>query len=78
VAHSDGAGGLERNRGDFQLHRDGDYTIVMFSHRYWREEGEFMGHCSIKWAVFMLSLKELDKTAKGKPAPHDVQIDNWN
>ena len=62
----------------FKLHRDGDYSIVMFSHRNWREENEFMGHCSTKWAVFMLSLKELAETGKGKPAPHDVKIDNWN
>ena len=62
----------------FKLHRDGDYTVVMFSHRNWREESELMAHCSTKWAVFMLSLKELAETGKGKPAPHDVKIDNWN
>ena len=33
---------------EFLLSRQDDYTIVMFGHRHWREEVEFMGHCSTK------------------------------
>jgi uncharacterized protein YndB with AHSA1/START domain len=62
----------------FDLSQDGDYTIVMFGHRNWREPVEFMAHCSTKWAAFMLSLKELVEMGRGKPSPHDVKIDNWN
>ena len=62
----------------FDLSQDGDYTIVLFGHRNWREPVEFMAHCSMKWASFMLSLKELVETGRGKPSPHDVKIDNWN
>jgi uncharacterized protein YndB with AHSA1/START domain len=62
----------------FDLTREGDYTIVNFGHRNWREPVEFMGHCSMKWAIFMHSLKELVETGKGKPSPRDVKIDNWN
>ena len=62
---------------NFDLHREGDFTIVRFGHRHWREEIEFMSHCSMKWAVFMLSLKEFVETGKGRPAPADLKIDNW-
>jgi len=63
---------------EFILSRQDDYTIVMFGHRKWREEVEFMAHCSTKWAVYLLSLRELVETGKGKPAPHDVTISNWH
>jgi len=62
----------------FDLTRDGDSTIVLFGHRNWREPVEFMAHCSMKWAVFLLSLREYVETGKGRPSPYDVKIDNWN
>jgi uncharacterized protein YndB with AHSA1/START domain len=62
----------------FDLAQDGEYTIVLFGHRNWREPVEFMAHCSMKWATFMLSLRELVETGRGKPSPHDIKIDNWN
>ena len=62
----------------FDLREEGDYTIVLFGHKNWREPVEFMAHCSMKWASFMLSLKELVETGRGKPSPHDIKIDNWN
>jgi uncharacterized protein YndB with AHSA1/START domain len=62
----------------FQLAEDGDMTILIFGHRNWKEPVEFMAHCSMKWAVFLLSLRELVETGKGKPAPEDMKIDNWN
>lgn len=62
----------------FNLYQDGEYTIVLFAHKNWREAVEFTAHCSMKWAIFMLSLKELVETGKGKPSPNDIKIDNWN
>ncbi len=62
----------------FKLSQDGDYTIVLFAHKNWREAVEFTAHCSMKWATFMLSLKDLVETGKGKPSPNDIKIDNWN
>jgi uncharacterized protein YndB with AHSA1/START domain len=62
----------------FQLTRDGDMTILLFGHRNWKEPVEFMAHCSMKWAVFLMSLRELVETGKGRPAPEDLKIDNWN
>lgn len=62
----------------FQLSQQDDQTIVLFGHRDWREAVEFTSHCSMKWAVFLLSLREYVETGKGKPSPHDLKIDNWN
>lgn len=62
----------------FHLTQDGDMTILVFGHRNWREPVEFMAHCSMKWAVFLLSLRELLETGTGRPAPEDMKIDNWN
>ncbi|MGQ5261741.1 SRPBCC family protein [Micromonospora sp. ZYX-F-536] len=52
----------------------GEYTIVNFTHEGWREPVEFMYECSTKWATFLMSLKELVETGRGRPAPDDVQI----
>jgi uncharacterized protein YndB with AHSA1/START domain len=62
----------------FSLHQEGEHTILLFGHRNWREEVEFMAHCSTKWAVFLLSLKGLVESGKGRPSPEDLKIDNWN
>jgi len=62
----------------FKLSQEDDYTIVRFGHRNWREAVEFTEHCSMKWATFLLSLKDLVETGRGKPSPHDIKIDNWN
>jgi uncharacterized protein YndB with AHSA1/START domain len=62
----------------FDLARDGDWTIVLFTHGGWREPVEFMAHCSTKWATFLMSLKSLVETGAGQPHPHDVPISNWH
>lgn len=59
----------------FQLKPDGDQTYVLFSHSNWKEASEFMGHCSTKWAVFLLSLKDAIETGKGRAFPNDIHID---
>ena len=62
----------------WDLRREGDYTIVLFKHAGWNEPVEFMHHCSTKWAVFLLSMKERVETGKGRPFPDDMKIDDWN
>ena len=62
----------------FDLHQEEDFTIVLFSHLNWAEEVEFKSHCSMKWAVFLLSLKQLVEEGEGNPSPNDIKIDNWN
>jgi uncharacterized protein YndB with AHSA1/START domain len=63
---------------EWDLRQDGDYTIVLFAHRGWREQVEFMHHCSTKWGSFLMSLKSLVESGKGAPAPRDVQISDWH
>ncbi len=62
----------------FDLKHENDFTIVLFGHRNWKDSGEFTAHCSTKWAVFLMSLKEFIETGRGRPAPRDIKIDNWN
>jgi uncharacterized protein YndB with AHSA1/START domain len=62
----------------FQLSLQDNQTILLFGHRNWREATESMAHCSMKWGVFLLSLREYVETGKGKRSPHDLKIDNWN
>jgi uncharacterized protein YndB with AHSA1/START domain len=62
----------------FEISEKDGQTILLFAHRGWKEEVEFMHHCSMKWATFLLSLREYVETGKGKPSPHDFKIDNWN
>ncbi len=53
--------------------RDGG-TAVLFAHDDWREESEFMAHCSARWAYFLLSLKQLVETGAGTPFPGDTKF----
>jgi hypothetical protein len=62
----------------WDLKQEDDYTIVLFKHEGWREPVEFMYHCTTKWAVFLLSLKQLLETGTGSPEPNDVKISNWH
>ncbi len=62
----------------FQLSEQDNQTILLFGHRNWHEATESTHHCSTKWAVFLLSLREYVETGKGRPSPHDLKIDNWN
>ncbi len=62
----------------FDLRQEGEDTLIIFGHRNWREAIEFTSHCSMKWAVFLLSLRQLVETGTGRPSPDDLKIDNWN
>ncbi len=58
----------------FKLTPKGEQTFVLFTHAKWKEPIEFMHHCSTKWAVFLLSLKNWLERNEGRPAPYDVKI----
>lgn len=62
----------------FDLKEEDDFSIVLFQHQGWKEPVEFMYHCSTKWATFLMSLKSLVETGKGRPSPDDVRIGNWH
>jgi hypothetical protein len=61
----------------FDLKQEGDWTIILFKHQGWKEPVELMHHCSTKWAVFLLSLKSLLETGKGRPHPNEIKLDSW-
>ena len=58
----------------FQLKPEGDQTWVIFRHAGWKEPIEFMHHCSTKWAVFLLSMRDWLERGEGRPAPYDIKI----
>lgn len=62
----------------FDLKQEDEFVVIGFGHEGWKEPGEFMSHCSTKWATFLMSLKALAETGKGAPSPHDVKISNWH
>lgn len=60
----------------FSLSSDEKQCFVHFTHGGWRRDSGMLPHCSTKWGVFMLSLKDLLEKGKGQPAPDDVQINH--
>jgi uncharacterized protein YndB with AHSA1/START domain len=58
----------------FRLQGEDGATMVLFTHAGWREPVEFMHHCSTKWAVFLLSLKDWIERDEGRPHPYDIKI----
>ena len=60
----------------FNLREEDGQTFVRFTHGNWKEQSNFMGHCSTKWAVFLLSLKDALETGKGRAFPNDIHIDH--
>lgn len=62
----------------FDLKTEGECTILNFGHRNWQVSNEGTAHCSMKWAVFLLSLKDYIEKGQGHPSPNDLKIDNWN
>ena len=60
----------------FLLQPEADQTFVRFTHGNWQAVSDFLGHCSTKWAVFLLSLKAALETGTGQPFPNDIQIDH--
>lgn len=60
----------------FDLREEDGQTFVRFTHANWKEQSNFMGHCSTKWAVFLLSLKDALETGKGRAFPNDIHIDH--
>ncbi|MGI9264275.1 MAG: SRPBCC domain-containing protein, partial [Gammaproteobacteria bacterium] len=51
-------------------------TTLFFRHMGWAEESPFHHHCSMKWAVFLLSLKQSLEEGNGRPFPNDLHITN--
>ena len=58
----------------FSLEWKEGQTFVLFKHADWKEPVEFMHHCSTKWAIFLLSLRDWLERAEGRPTPYDIKI----
>jgi uncharacterized protein YndB with AHSA1/START domain len=60
----------------FEIIPDQQQIFVRFKHSHWKDSTDFMAHCSTKWAVFLLSLKQAAEFGQGKPFPNDIHIDH--
>ena len=58
----------------FDLEPNGGTTLVKFGHRGWKDQNGFFGHCSMQWAVYLLSLKDYVETGKGSPYPQRLEM----
>lgn len=52
---------------EFIVTKEDQETILLFRHCGWREEVEFMHHCSTQWAYFLIGLRKFLETGKGTP-----------
>lgn len=62
----------------FELEQADGQVFINFSHKGWAKQTSLCAHCSTKWAVFMLSLKDYLETGKGQPFPNDVHINHMD
>ena len=58
----------------FDLKGKDGVTVLTFGHKEWKEASDFFGHCSMKWATFLLSLKQYVETGTGAPFPKDLAV----
>jgi uncharacterized protein YndB with AHSA1/START domain len=64
---------------EFEIRAEGNETILMFKHSGWREEGEFMHHCSTQWGYFLIGLKEFLEGGEGHPYGGNFHpISSWS
>ncbi len=70
------AGEWLATRISFELEEHDDQVIVNFQHADWEAATPMLAHCSTKWAVFLLSLKDCLETGTGRPFPGDIQINH--
>ncbi len=58
----------------FDLRLENEGTVVRFSHQNWPGAGDFFRFCSVRWALYLISLKKFVETGAGNPWPHDVEF----
>jgi uncharacterized protein YndB with AHSA1/START domain len=63
---------------EFRILCDQGKTLLHFRHSKWREDAKAFPHCSMGWAIFLLSLKEFAETGKGRPHPYDMPVNLWS
>ena len=70
-----GAEEWEETEVTFDLSTHEKQTFIQVRHTGWRESTELQGHCSMRWAVFLLSLKDVLER-KRRPYPYDLEV-HW-
>ena len=58
----------------FRLSAKEGQIFVLFSHAGWKKPVEFMHHCSTKWAIFLMSLRDWVERGESHAHPYDVKI----
>ncbi len=71
---ADSVGDWVGTKVNFDLQGKDGATVLTFGHKDWREANDYFGHCSMKWATFLLSLKQYVETGAGAPFPNDTAI----
>lgn len=67
--------GMERTTISFEITKKGNETILKMAHTGFKGKPDFFfSFMSMKWATFMLSLKDYIEKGKGRPFPRDVYI----
>ncbi|HUL33843.1 MAG TPA: SRPBCC domain-containing protein [Candidatus Eisenbacteria bacterium] len=62
---------------EFMIFQEQGKTMLHFRHSRWKEDAKAFPHCSMGWAIFLLSLKEFVETGKGRPHPYDMPVNLW-
>jgi len=62
---------------EFRIFQEQGKTLLHFRHSKWQEDAKSFPHCSMGWAIFLLSLKEFVETGKGRPHPFDMPVNLW-
>jgi hypothetical protein len=64
---------------EFVISKQNEETVLLFKHGGWREEVEFMNHCSTQWAYFLIGLRKFLETGKGTPFGNNGEpISEWS
>ena len=51
----------------FSLEKNNEKTLLRFKHDNWPTHGDFFAHCSLSWAKYLLSLRDLMELGEGRP-----------
>lgn len=60
----------------FDLEQADEQVFINFAHRNWNEQTMLCAHCSTKWAIFLMSLKDYLEKGRGQPFPYDVHVNH--
>ncbi len=60
---------------EFKVIDDEGQNRMMFRHIGWADDAPFFHHCSTKWATFLLSMRDMVESGKGRPFPNDLKIE---